>query len=62
MLTVGGELGGGATLLRLATLRLLNELLSEDLKFNARIYVGEGRYYRIAAIGGDAARFKRFSP
>ena len=60
MLTVGGELGGGATLLRLATLRLLNELLSEDLKFNARIYVGEGRYYRIAAIGGDAARFKRF--
>ncbi|MDT7883216.1 MAG: PaRep2b protein, partial [Thermoproteus sp.] len=58
-LTVGGELGGGATLLRLAALRLFNELLSEDLKFNARIYVGEGRYYRIAAYGGDAARFKR---
>jgi len=60
MLTVGGELGGGAALLRLATLHLLNQLLPNELKFNARIYVGEGRYYRITATGEDAARFKRF--
>jgi hypothetical protein len=60
MLTVGGELGGGAALLRLATLPLLNQLLPNELKFNARIYVGEGRYYRITATGEDAARFKRF--
>jgi hypothetical protein len=32
-LAVGGELGGGAALLRLAALRQLNELLSKDLKF-----------------------------
>jgi len=76
VLTVGGELGGGAALLRLATLHLLNELLPaallrqakllkleqprpDELKFNARIYVGEGRYYRIAAYGENAARFMR---
>ncbi len=58
-LVVGGELGGGAALLRLATLHLLNRLLPDELRFNARIYVGEGRYYRIAATGEDAARFKR---
>jgi hypothetical protein len=58
-LTVGGELGGGAALLRLAALHLLNELLPDELKFNVRIYVGEGRYYRIAAYGEDAARFMR---
>jgi GNAT superfamily N-acetyltransferase len=55
---VGGELGGGAVLLRLATLRLLNELLPEDLRFGVRTYVGEG-IYRIAAYGGDAARLMR---
>ncbi|MFP3212241.1 MAG: PaRep2b protein, partial [Thermoproteus sp.] len=57
-LTVGGELGGGATLLRLAALRLLNELLPEDLKFGVHTYVGEG-IYRITATGGDAARLMR---
>ena len=56
-LTVGGELGGGAALLRLATLHLLNQLLSDELKFYARIYVDEGVYY-IAARGENAARFK----
>jgi len=58
-LTVGGELGGGAALLRLAALHLLNELLSEDLRFGVRTYVKEGRYYDIAAYGGDAARLMR---
>ena len=57
ILAVGGELGGGAALLRLATLHLLNQLLSNELKFNARIYMGEGRYYNITAYGEDAARF-----
>jgi hypothetical protein len=56
MLAVGGELGGGAALLRLATLHLLNQLLSDELKFYARIYVDEG-VYNIAATGEDAARF-----
>jgi hypothetical protein len=59
MLTVGGELGGGAALLRLATLHLLNQLLPKELKFNVRIYMGEGRYYNITTYGGDAARFMR---
>jgi len=59
VLAVGGELGGGAALLRLATLHLLNELLSNELKFKVRIYVGEGRYYIIAATGENAARFMR---
>jgi len=58
MLTVGGELGGGAALLRLATLHLLNRLLSNELKFNVRVYAGEG-VYNIAAYGEDAARFMR---
>ncbi len=58
-LVVGGELGGGAALLRLAALRLLNRLLSKELKFDVRAYVGEGRYYRITATGVDAAWFKR---
>ncbi len=58
-LTVGGELGGGAALPRLATLHLLNRLLPDELKFDARIYMSEDRYYRIASHGGDAARFKR---
>jgi hypothetical protein len=48
MLTVGGELGGGAAPLRLTTLHLLNKLLSDELKFYARVYMGEG-VYRIAA-------------
>jgi hypothetical protein len=59
-LTVGGELGGGAALLRLAALHLLNQLLPNELKFNARIYVGEGRYYRIAAYGENTAGLMRF--
>ncbi len=59
VLTVGGELGGGATLLRLATLHLLNGLLPEDLRFGVRTYVDEGRYYNITATGDDAARFMR---
>ncbi len=58
MLTVGGELGGGAALLRLATLHLLNELQPDELKFDAQIYVKNGKYY-IAATGGDAVRFMR---
>jgi hypothetical protein len=57
MLTVGGELGGGAALLRLATLHLLNQLLPDELKFNARVYVNRDRYYYIAAYGEDAVRF-----
>jgi len=58
-LTVGGELGGGAALPRLATLHLLNQLLSDEWKFGVRAYTGKGRYYSITAYGGDAARFKR---
>jgi hypothetical protein len=60
VLAVGGELGGGAALLRLATLHLLKELLPDELRFDVRIYVGEGRYYIIAATGENAARFMRF--
>jgi hypothetical protein len=59
-LTVGGELGGGTALLRLATLHLLNQLLPKELTFKVRIYVERGRNYNIVATGGDAARFKRF--
>jgi hypothetical protein len=58
-LAVGGELSGGAVLLRLATLHLLNQLLPGRLKFNMRVYVGEGRYYNITASGGDAAKLMR---
>jgi hypothetical protein len=57
-LAVGGELGGGAALLRLATLLLLSQLLSNGLKFGVRTYVVRDRYYYIATYGGDAARFK----
>jgi hypothetical protein len=59
VLVVGGELGGGAALLRLATLHLLNQLLPDELKFNTRIYLGKGKYYNITATGGDATRFMR---
>jgi hypothetical protein len=38
-LTVGGELGGGAALLRLATLHLFNQLLSDEWKFDIRTHV-----------------------
>jgi len=58
-LTVGGELGGGAALLRLATLHLLNQLLPKELKFNTRAYESKSRYYNIVAYGENAAGFKR---
>ncbi len=58
-LTVGGELGGGAALLRLATLHLLNQLQPDERKFNVRVYVKNGRYYYITAYGEDATRFNR---
>jgi hypothetical protein len=58
MLAVGGELGGGAALLRLATLHLLNRLLPNELKFGVGVYMGGG-VYNIAAYGEDAARLKR---
>jgi 23S rRNA pseudoU1915 N3-methylase RlmH len=57
-LIVGGELGGGAALLRLAALYLLNELLTKELKFDVRVYVGEG-VYKIAALGDNAAGLMR---
>jgi hypothetical protein len=57
-LAIGGELGGGATLLRLATLHLINQLLPNELKFGMRVYVKSG-VYRIAAYGENAARFMR---
>ena len=59
VLVVGGELGGGAALLRLATLHLLNQLLSNELKFGVRVYMGEGRYYHIAASGENAVGLMR---
>jgi hypothetical protein len=59
-LAVGGELGGGAALLRLATLHLLKELLPKELKFGARAYVGEGSLYNITATSENAVKFKRF--
>jgi hypothetical protein len=58
-LTVGGELGGGAALLRLATLHLLNQLLPKELKFNTRAYESKSRYYDIVAYGENAAGFNR---
>jgi len=59
MLTVGGELGGGAALLRLAVLHLLNQLLPDELKFGIRTYAKEGRYYNIAASGENAVGLRR---
>jgi hypothetical protein len=59
MLTVGGELGGGAALLRLATLHLLNQLLSDEWKFDIRTRVKEGRYYYITASGRKAVGLRR---
>ncbi len=65
VLAVGGELGRGAALVRLATLHLLNQLLAEaqkpepdELRFNVRVYIGED-VYRIAGYGENAARFNR---
>ncbi len=58
MLTVGGELGGGAALLHLAALHMLNQLLSDELKFNARLRVGQS-VYRITTRNENAARFMR---
>ncbi len=58
-LAVGGELGGGAALLRLATLHVLNHLLPDELKFDVRVYMGKGRYYYIAAGGENAAGLRR---
>jgi len=57
VLAIGGGLGGGAALLRLAALHLLSRLLPDELKFNIRTYVERGRYYRITASGENAARF-----
>ncbi len=59
MLAVGGELGGGAALLRLAALRLLRQLLSKELKFDVRAYVKNGSLYNIAAYGENAAGLMR---
>ena len=56
-LAVGGELGGGAALLRLATLHLLKELLPDELKFDVRVYVRNGSLYNITATGENAATF-----
>jgi len=58
-LTVGGELGGGAALLRLATLHLLNQLLSDEWRFDIRTRVKEGRYHNIAASGRNAVGLRR---
>jgi len=58
-LTVGGELGGGAVLLHLAALHLLNQLLPDELKFGIRTYVRRNRYYYIAAHGENATKLKR---
>jgi hypothetical protein len=57
-LAVGGELGGGAALLRLATLHLLNQLLPDELKFNVRIYVKRS-IYRITATGENTVKLMR---
>jgi hypothetical protein len=59
VLAVGGELGGGAALLRLATLYVLKELLPDEQNFDVRAYIGEGRYYYIVASGKNAARLMR---
>jgi hypothetical protein len=57
-LAVGGELGGGAALLRLAALHLLNQLLPKELKFDVRIYVKRG-IYRITATGENTVKLMR---
>jgi len=57
-LAIGGELGGGVALLRLATLHLINQLLPNELKFGMRVYVKSG-VYLIDAYGENAARFMR---
>ena len=59
ILAVGGELGGGAALLRLATLHLLNQPLPEELKFGVRTYVRNDSLYGIVAYGENAARLMR---
>ncbi len=59
MLTVSGEQVGGATLLCIAALHSLNQLLPDELRVGIRTYVKEGRYYNIAATGENAARFMR---
>jgi len=59
VLTVGGELGGGAALLRLAALHLLNQLLPDELKFGVRAYVRNGSRYNITAYGENAAGLRR---
>ncbi|PLC62285.1 hypothetical protein B7L68_07705 [Thermoproteus sp. CP80] len=59
VLTVGGELGGGAALLRLAALRLFNDLLPDELKFDMHMYMVGGKNYVITAYGEDAARLMR---
>jgi len=59
VLAVGGELGGGAALLRLAALLLLNQLLPDEPKFDVHTYAVKGSYI-IAAYSGNAVRFKRF--
>jgi hypothetical protein len=58
-LAVGGELGGGAAPLRLATLHLLSQLLPDELKFGVRTYVRNGSLYSIAAYGENAAGIMR---
>jgi hypothetical protein len=57
-LAVGGELGGGATLLRLATLHLFNQLLSDKVKFGIWAYEDEG-VHDVVATGENAAMFMR---
>ncbi len=59
VLAVGGELGGGAALLRLAALYLLNQLLPDERKFDVQTYVERDSYYYIAAYGENAAGLKR---
>jgi hypothetical protein len=59
VLTVGGELGGGAALLRLAALYLLSQLLPDGLKFGVRAYVRNGSRYNITAYGENAAGLRR---
>jgi hypothetical protein len=58
-LAVGGELGGGAALLRLAALRLFNDLLPDELKFDTHMYMVGGKNYVITAYGEGAARLMR---